>query len=100
MYFSTGSSGLMRPSSISIIAATPSTGLVEETMWNIASLRMGVPVVFIEQTVGLHVDHLVASSDADDGSLNATSIYVLLDNIIDLRQSFGRHADLFRPAVG
>ena len=52
----------------------------------------------VEDTVGLQVDHLVASSDANYGTLNATGIYVLLDKVVDVLQSFSRHPDLCRTA--
>ena len=63
-------------------------------------LRHGTLGRVVKDTVSLHVDHLVASSDANHGSANPSGIDVLLDNVIDLLQSFRGHADLFRTSVG
>ena len=60
---------------------------------------MGALGRFIKDTVSLHIDHLVTSSDANYGSLNATVIYVLLDKVINFFQPFSGHPDLFRTSV-
>ena len=62
-------------------------------------LGHGTPGRLVKDAVSLQVDHRVVSSDANHGSVNATGIDVLLDNVIDLLQSFRRHADLFRTSV-
>ncbi len=59
----------------------------------------GAPSRFTQDTVGLHMDHLVMSSDANYGSLNATVLYVLPDKVIDFLQPFSGHPDLFRTSV-
>ena len=80
MYFSTGSDAFTRPSSITIMAATPRIGLVDEAMWNIASALYGF---LVGNTLCLEIDHFATTGDTDYGVMYAALVNELLDDIVD-----------------
>ena len=100
MNFETGSSSRIFPSSISIITATPVTGLVEEAMRN-EGVRAHRPLrVEVHQAVGLEMHHGPPAADQRDGPGDPMLVDVAADHVIDPMESLGREADVFRLRPG
>ena len=100
MNFETGSVRRTLPSSISIITATPVTGLVEEAMRKRASVVIGLLRLGVRQAVGREVDDLPLAGDERHGPGDVMLVDVTLDDLVDATQPFGRDTHVLRLRPG